>query len=310
MIGDFAMSRVALATGVELDLVDLGPRDAPALIFLHGFPESHRTWRHQLQHLSVNYRCIAPDQRGYCGSSKPQDVSAYTVDKLTADIFALADALGVQQFTIVGHDWGGAIAWSVALNGQNGAPNPDFAGRVTRAIIANAPHPFIFGRLLFDDPVQRAASQYIRTFRDTANDELIRDKGIAGILAKAFADRAPSAGLQPMDELGRQLKNWEDRDACFGMINWYRASPLNVPAMDENPERPALLDAPIPPLHMPTLVIWAMDDAALPPCNLRGMDACIPDLAIHEVRGCGHFVPWEAPDNVNAAMDDFLTRTS
>ncbi|MCC7393443.1 MAG: alpha/beta hydrolase [Sphingomonadaceae bacterium] len=310
MIGDFEQQRVALATGVELDVVDLGPRDAPALIFLHGFPESHRTWRHQLQHLSARYRCIAPDQRGYCGSSKPAEVSAYSVDKLTADIFALADALGVQQFTIVGHDWGGAIAWSVALHGQAGAPNPAFAGRVTRAIIANAPHPFLFQRLLFEDPVQRAASQYIRVFRDTANDDLIRDKGIAGILGKAFAGRAPSGGLQPVDELDRQLKNWEDRDACFGMLNWYRASPMHVPAMDEDPPRPPHLDAPIPPLHMPTLVIWAMDDQALPPCNLRGMAECIPDLQIEEVSGCGHFVPWEAPDTVNAAVDGFLARTA
>src|SRR3546814_5437020 len=96
----------------------MGPRDAPVLIFLHGFPESHRTWRHQLPHFATRFRCIAPDQRGYRGSSKPQDAESYTPDKLIADIFALADALGVGQFTVVGHDWGGAIAWGVALGGQ------------------------------------------------------------------------------------------------------------------------------------------------------------------------------------------------
>jgi pimeloyl-ACP methyl ester carboxylesterase len=110
MSGDFDQVRVRLATGVELDVVDMGPRDAPVLIFLHGFPESHRTWRFQLPHFAQHFRCIAPDQRGYRGSSKPQDAASYTPDKLIADIFALADALDVADFTVVGHDWGGAIA--------------------------------------------------------------------------------------------------------------------------------------------------------------------------------------------------------
>src|SRR3546814_10533202 len=100
--------RVKLANGIELHVVDEGPRDAPALIFLHGFPESHRTWRHQIAHFSDRFRCIAPDQRGYRGSSKPQEVEAYTPDKLIGDVFQLADALGIGKFTIVGHDWGGA----------------------------------------------------------------------------------------------------------------------------------------------------------------------------------------------------------
>ncbi|HAN88184.1 MAG TPA: alpha/beta hydrolase, partial [Erythrobacter sp.] len=110
--------RVVLANGIELDVVDEGPRDAPVLIFLHGFPESHRTWRNQIPHFSDRFRCIAPDQRGYRGSSKPQEVEAYTPDKLVGDVFLLADALGVETFTIVGHDWGGAIAWGVAYGGM------------------------------------------------------------------------------------------------------------------------------------------------------------------------------------------------
>src|SRR3546814_8802742 len=85
------------------------------------------------------FRCIAPDQRGYRGSSKPQDAESYTPDKLIADIFALADALDIADFTIVGHDWGGAIAWGVALGGQPGGLHPAWAGRVTRAVLANAP---------------------------------------------------------------------------------------------------------------------------------------------------------------------------
>ena len=133
-------SRVHLANGISLMCVDEGPIDAPVLIFLHGFPESHRTWRHQIAHFKDRYRCIAPDMRGYRSSSKPLEVEAYTPNKLIGDVFLLADALGIGSFTIVGHDWGGAVSWGVALGGQH--------MRVERAIIANAPHPVIFPKLL------------------------------------------------------------------------------------------------------------------------------------------------------------------
>lgn len=303
MIGDFEQVRVKLATGVELDTVDIGPRDAPALIFLHGFPESHRTWRHQLAHFSDRFRCIAPDQRGYRGSSKPQAVDAYTPDKLIADIFALADALGIGEFTIVGHDWGGAIAWGVALGGQPGGLHPAWAGRVPRAVIANAPHPGIFQRLLVTNLEQRASSQYIRAFRDPANDALIREQGLTGLLMKVVKwDRSSALEAEERD---RMLADWQDRDACFAMLNWYRASAMNVPEMDA-PTQPAPDTSTFPKLGIPTLVIWALDDLALPPCNLDGLDELVPHAAIVKVPGCGHFVPWEAPDAVNAAMDAFL----
>ena len=305
MIGDFEQQRVKLSTGVELDVVDIGPRDAPVLIFLHGFPESHRTWRHQLPHFSKRFRCIAPDQRGYRGSSKPQDVESYTPDKLIADIFALADALGVGEFTVVGHDWGGAIAWGVALGGQPNGLHPAWSGRVTRAVIANAPHPAIFQRLLLTNEQQRAASQYISIFRDPASDAIIEEHGIAGILAHAFAGRVPSGGIQPPDEIARLLKDWEDRDTCRAMINWYRGSPAVVPAMDAPYADPPAM--PFPKLTIPTLVIWALDDVALPPCNLDGVADLVPAVQIVHVADCGHFVPGEAPDAVNAAMDNFLT---
>lgn len=308
MIGDFEQVRLKLSTGIELDVVDMGPKDAPALIFLHGFPESHRTWRHQLPHFANRFRCIAPDQRGYRGSSKPQEVDAYTPDKLIADIFALADALDIERFTIVGHDWGGAIAWGVALGGQPGGLHPKWSGRVARAVIANAPHPAIFQRLLHTNAQQREASQYIRTFRDPASDALIAGQGIAGLLAHAFAGRVPSGGIQPPDEIARLLADWEDRDACRAMVNWYRASPSEVPPMDAPYAEPPA--APFPKLMIPTLVIWALDDVALPACNLDGLDELVPNAAIVKVPGCGHFVPWEAPGAVNTAMDDFLETTA
>ncbi len=308
------MKRVTLASGIELDVVDEGPRDAPALIFLHSFPESHRTWRHQIAHLSGRFRCIAPDQRGYRGSSKPQDVESYTPDKLAGDIFQLADALGVEQFTVLGHDWGGAIAWIVAILGQG--------SRVTRAVIANAPHPALFARLQWTSPEQRGASQYFRAFRDRDNDELVRLFGLGGMLAKAFA----GIDMRPLDEAARQqvqagmaqivdpavreaqLADWLDREAAFGMLNWYRASPIEVPPMDAPFALPdGWTPPPLPKLAIPTLVIWAMDDIALPSVNLDGLGEYVENLRLEKVPDCGHFVIWQAPDRVNSAIDAFLS---
>lgn len=289
--------RVELANGIHLDVVDEGPRDAPALIFLHGFPESHRTWRHQIAHFSDRFRCVAPDQRGYRGSSKPKAVADYTPDKLIGDVFLLADALGIEKFTIVGHDWGGAIAWGVALGGQH--------ARVERAIIANAPHPSTFQKLLYTNPVQREASQYIRGFRDTANDDLVREQGLIGILRQEVRWDSPNA-MEP-EERAALMSDWENRDAAFGMLNYYRASSMEVPLPDAPYDLPDDFTPPqLPKLTIPTLVIWALDDIALPPENLEGLDSMIDPLTIERVSDCGHFVPWEAPDAVNAAMEKFL----
>ena len=295
---DFPMTRVALTTGVELETVDIGPRDAPVLMFLHGFPESHRTWRHQLAEFSGDFRCIAPDQRGYRNSSKPEGAESYTFDKMTADAFALADALGVGNFAVVGHDWGGAVAWGVALSG---------AGRVDRCVILNAPHPFLFQKAVIDDMDQRAASQYIRAFRDPENDALIAERGLVGLLAKVVKwDRSPA-----MDDAYRDamMADWKIPGAAQAMINWYRGSTIQVPAMDEtDPPRPAFLSGPFPSVKMPTLVVWAMDDLALRPSLIDGLDEYVDDYTFVPVRGCGHFVTWEAPEAVNAAMRGFLSR--
>ncbi len=293
----FEQKRVQLPNGISLDIVDEGPVDAPVLIFLHGFPESHRTWRHQIAHFKDRFRCIAPDQRGYRGSSKPQVVEAYTPDKLIGDIFLLADALAIPHFTIVGHDWGGAIAWGVALGGQH--------ARVTRAIIANAPHPVTFQRLLYTHRGQREASQYIRGFRDPANDALVKEHGLTGLLLKEVKWDRPSA-MEP-EERDALLRDWQNRDAAFGMLNYYRASPIDVPPMDAPFAIPEGWAPPaLPKLTIPTLVIWGLDDLALPPENLDGLENIIDPLTIVRVPDCGHFVPWEAPAAVNAAMEAFL----
>ena len=292
------LTRVALASGVELDVWDEGPRDAPVLIFLHGFPENHRAWRHQVAHLSDRFRCIAPDQRGYGNSSRPEGVENYAYELLVGDVFALAAALGVERFPVLGHDWGGAVAWGVAAMGQA-------TGQVDRLVIANAPHPVVFQRLLHKDAGQRAASQYMRAFRDPGNEALVREGGLAPLLMHAL-----DWTERPQYEAAEQkllIEQWSDPDRAMAMLNWYRASTVTVPAPDDPVGLPeGYTDPPMPVLTIPTLVVWGMGDEALKPGNIAGLDAQVEDLTLEQIASAGHFVPWEAPDAVNAALDRFL----
>ena len=149
----------------------------------------------------------------------------------------------------------------------------------------------------------------MRAFRDPAHDALVRDHGLTGLLMKAVKWDRPSK-MEP-EERDALLADWQDRDACFGMLNWYRGSTMEVPPMDAPFELPAsYTPLPLPDLKIPTLVIWAMDDLALPASNLEGLGAIVPDLTIVKVPDCGHFVTWEAPQAFNAALDAFLTQTA
>ncbi len=292
------LRRIALSTGVSLDVAVAGDSSAPAMIFLHGFPESHRTWRHQLAEFSRDHFVVAPDQRGYAASDKPPAVEDYAPARIVADLIALADALGIDRFTLVGHDWGGAIAWMAALN------HPD---RIERLIICNAPHPLVFQRSLFDDPAQRAASQYMTRFRDTSLDRKLAGAGLEHFFATGFA-RFVTRTIAGEDKAA-YLAEWANPGAMTAMLNWYRASTILVPAPDETPERPAWLEGPFPPVTQPTLVVWGMQDQALLPVQLAGLGALVPDLTVAEV-DAGHFVPWEAPEAVNTAIRGWLTAHS
>lgn len=246
--------------------------------------------------LSDRFYCIAPDQRGYAGSDKPADVSDYAVQKLIADVLALADALAIGRFTLVGHDWGGAVAWAVALKDQ---------ARVERLIQCNAAHPYVYQHTLIFDAEQRVNSQYIKEFRDRDIEAETAEKGLDWFFEDRFAGLLVSGTILQEDRAA-YLAEWSQPGAITAMLNWYRASPLQVPATDAPMERTPFLDRPFPKLNMPVLVIWGMRDEALLPCQLNGLQDHISDLTIAPVPEAGHFVPWEAPDAVNAAMLDWL----
>ena len=286
-----SLTRIALSTGVELDVQVAGDPAHPAVILLHGFPESHRTWRGVVPDLARDHFVLAPDQRGYARSAKPEGVDNYTPDRIVADLLALADHHGIDRFTLVGHDWGGAIAWMAALT------RPD---RVARLCIVNAPHPFVFQRSLFDDWDQRRASQYITRFRDTGIDQGLVGHGLERFLGTSFASHVVG-GIAGADKAA-YLDEWSQPGAMTAMLNWYRASSIVVPPLDSaDPPRPAFLSAPFPPVTQDTLVIWGMRDEALLPVQLDTLGEFVPRLTVEKI-DAGHFVPWQQPDAVVAAM--------
>ena len=297
---DLRNERVALSTGVTLNVCMGGPRHAPPILFLHGFPESHRTWRNQLEDLGRDHFVIAPDQRGYAGSDKPQGVENYETDRIVADALALMDALGIDHFTLAGHDWGGAVAWGAAI------AHPF---RVKRLIIVNAPHPLVFQKSLIEDEAQRAASQYINFFRSDAAEAAISAMGLETFLEKVLLSHSDPTKLTA-EERQAYLDQWKQPGTLTAMLNWYRASKLEVPAPGEDAKAPLWTHAPFPKLRMPTLVVWGLKDPALLPVQLGGLHELVEDLRLVTSTTASHFIPWEEPGTVTGAIREFLAETA
>ena len=288
--------RVPLSTGVTLNVATAGAEDAPPVMLLHGFPESHRTWRGVAERLAGRFRLVMPDLRGFGASDQPQDVAAYSTNILVADLFALADALAIDRFALVGHDWGGAIAWAAALRGDP---------RIERLAIVNSPHPAIFQRSIIDNPAQRAGSQYIRAFRDPGMEAGVARMGFDTFFEKSFSKHVDLASIPP-DERARTIADWSRPGALTAMFNWYRASQIVVPAVGEDAAMPAWVKRGVPKIRVPVQIIWGLDDRALLPVQLDGIGEVGADVEVVPLAGVGHFAPWQAPDKVADALSSFL----
>jgi pimeloyl-ACP methyl ester carboxylesterase len=265
-------------------------------MLLHGFPESHRTWRALAPKLEDRFYCVMPDQLGFAASDRPREEKAYETDKLIDVIFEVADSLGLETFALVGHDWGGAIAWAAALK------QPE---RLTRLAIINAPHPWVFQKSLIEDGAQREASQYITAFRTPGFEQSVEAMGYEAFFKKTFSKHV-DLSIIPEAEKQQYIADWSQAGAFTAMLNWYRASKLVVPPPGVTVPLPDWMLKTFPKIDVPTLVIWGMKDAALLPVQLEGLDELIEDVRIVRLPGAGHFAPWEAPDAVAEALEPFL----
>src|SRR5271154_6398498 len=179
----------AEVNGVRLHYVTAGK--GPLIIFLHGFPEFWYEWKNQLPEFAQDHRAVAPDMRGYNLSEKPAGVNSYQMKDLVEDVRALAEHLGYKKFILVGHDWGGAVAWSFAI------AHPEC---LEKLVIVNAPHPGVFGRLLASDPAQQKASQYMLMFRSEQAEQMLSANNYAGLVNAVLGEGLKSGVFTEEDK--------------------------------------------------------------------------------------------------------------
>ncbi len=289
-------SQYAEINGIRLHYISVGK--GKLIMFVHGFPEFWYEWEKQLIEFGQDYQAVAPDLRGYNLSSKPSDVEKYHVKYLIEDLRALADHLGHEKFIMVGHDWGGGVAWSAAMR------HPEL---LEKLVIINSPHPAVFARELLNNPDQQKASQYMLMLRSAEAERVLSENNCARL-----SDVLVQFGRKwEMTEEKRQKYQdaWSQPGALTGSLNYYRASPLYPPTSTEDKEQiKSILNLPKEMLavRVPTLVIWGEQDRALLTGNLDGLEEYIEDLTLKRIPDGTHWVIHEQPELVNTLIRDFI----
>lgn len=291
--------QAALPHGITLSCRASGPAGAPVLVFLHGFPEAAFVWDELLEHFGARYRCVAPNLRGFEQSSSPKEPEAYRVKHLMADLEALVAQVspGAPLEALVAHDWGGAVAWTFAVQ------RPQL---LKRLVIVNSPHPATFLRELKNNPMQQAASAYMNF--------LCRPDAEALLAADDFRRMWPMFTNMGAADPARKGGGWltpqvrEQYRAVWGAgltggCNYYRASPLRPPTSPDD----AIMKLEFAPefvtVKVPTLVIWAEDDSALPPSLIDGLEAYVPRMRLVRVPGATHWIVHEQPELVAGEIE-------
>jgi pimeloyl-ACP methyl ester carboxylesterase len=286
-----------LPHGITLSCRGAGERGRPVLLFLHGFPEAAFIWDELLLHFARpehgGYRCVAPNLRGYEQSSQPADVAAYRPKHLVQDIAALAQIEGAPLACLVAHDWGGAVAWNFA----NQLP------QLTRKLaIVNSPHPGTFLRALQESPRQREASAYMNFLARPDAEKLLREDGYRRLLG-FFTNWGPAPWLT--EAVKAQYRAIWDASLTGG-LNYYRASPLRPPREGDPAAAAVTLPREMLTVDVPTLVIWGMQDAALLPELVEGLEEYVPRLTLEKVPEASHWIIHEQPQRVIASLEAFL----
>jgi pimeloyl-ACP methyl ester carboxylesterase len=287
--------------GVRLHYVTAGK--GPLILLLHGFPEFWYEWKNQLVEFGKDHQAVAPDLRGYNLSDKPTELDQYRMATLVEDVRALADHLShKKKFVLVGHDWGGAVAWSFAI------AHPDY---LEKLVIVNAPHPGVFARLLTSDPAQQKASQYMLMFRGEQAEKILSDNNYAALVG-AVLGAGLKTGVFTEEDKQAYIKAWSQPGALTGGLNYYRANRVGppAPAKDGDPKVASTGNFAVDPnalmVKVPTLVIWGEKDTALLTQNLDGLDQFVPQLTIKRIPDGTHWVIHEKAAEVNGDIREFI----
>jgi len=288
---------IELPSGIRLSCRETGPKNAPLLVFLHGFPEAAFVWDDLMLRLADRWHCVAPNLRGYEQSSAPDEVEAYRAKHLVADISALIDIFGGKLDALVAHDWGGAVAWNLAVQRP---------GAMRRLVIINSPHPATFLRGLQNDPGQQAASAYMNFLVRPDAEALLAENDFARLWPfftnMGAADPARPGGgwlTEAVRDKYREVWSAGLRGGC----NYYRASPLRPPTAGDDSVMSIRFAPEAVTVHVPTLVLWAEDDMALPTSLLEGLEAYVPRMRLVRLPGATHWVIHEQPATIAAEIE-------
>ncbi len=270
------------------------------LLFLHGFPEFWYAWRKQLAEFGKTHLVVAPDLRGYNLSSKPPGVGDYAMAKLVEDIRHLAAEFGFgpnRPYFLAGHDWGGVLAWMLAIS---------FPEELKGLVILNAPHPALFARRLRESWKQRLASWYMLLFRSRLAEPLLRWRNYAALEGSVFG-RGLRDGRVGEEELRIYRESWAQPGALTAALKYYRAAPLVGWGRKDGPpeaNNPAWIKS--WQVRVPALVLWGEKDIYLLPELLDGLESLVPQLTLRRVSDATHWVAHEKPELVNEAIREFL----
>ncbi len=279
----------ALPHGITLACRAAG-QGRPRVLLLHGFPEAAFVWDDVMQRLAPQAACVAPNLRGYAGSSAPLELAAYRAKHLVADLAALIESLGAPVDVLVAHDWGGALAWALA------AARPDL---LRHLLIINAPHPAAFLRELRDNPAQQQASAYMNFFCRPDAETLLAEHDFARLWP--FFGSAEWLTPRVRDQY-REV--W--RPGLTGPLNYYRASPLRPASAPEDALNTLVLPDAAVTVRVPTTVLWGERDAALLPSLLDGLERWVPDLRLRRLPDASHWLVHEQPACVVEAVQSLL----
>lgn len=282
-----AARRTVVVDDVTLSVLEAGPTDGPLVVLLHGFPEHAGSWEGQIARLAgAGLRVAAPDQRGYGLSGKPTDVAAYRLDRLADDVVDLAAALGHSRFSVVGHDWGGLVAWWVAATRRD---------RIERVAVLNAPHPAIVRRFMGRHPSQLLRSWYVGFFQIPGVPEWVLSRHGHAAMARAMAGSA-RPGLFGPAAMRRYGEEWSRPGALTGMVNWYRAL-IRFPPRAHDPR-----------VTCPCRVLWGGRDRFLDRALADASLALCTEGSIARFDACTHWLHHEEPEAVGRELVAFLAR--
>ena len=271
--------------GITLHTLEAGDPKSTCMVFLHGFPECGYAWHKQLTHFArQGYRVLAPDQRGYNVSSKPGGVKAYRLEKLVSDIVELIRVRAHKKVVLVGHDWGGVVAWQLAIS------HPEW---VQQLVIINMPHPSVFRHTLKTSLKQMARSSYAAFFQLPWLPEWLSRLFNFRVLERSMVKTA-KRGTFTKDVIATYKKAWREPGALTAMLNWYRAFKYNTPS-----------GAGI--LRLPVLLIWGRKDQFLLHGMAQASIGCCTNGKLVMVDDATHWIHHEQPELVNRLMEEFIT---